>query len=538
MGDNSNVLNIRNNIMNNPGSETHPTGEQNNSQKSTISTAIDAVSRFCEIDTFAGKLFVDWDHDAQVTPAGQLSFFIHFLKLGGQFEDWVKQAPLHYTSNNAPAKVDVLGSFVLSILSGHRRYAHIGMLKSDTVSAGLFGMEKIVSDDSALRALRRMKEKETIPWMRNGLLGSCIGLLEHAWICDVDVTVKPLYGHQEGAVLGYNPHKPGRPSHTYHSYLVANLRLVLEVEVQAGNQSASSYSAPGLMTLLERIPEDRWPEFVRGDCDWGSGPIMNGLEEVGMCYLFKLKKTQHVKNLISQYHCNSGWQRFNDDWEAVDARLSLSTWQQERRVVIVRRRVAKGDPTPAPDMAIPYQHSLPSIEGPEDIRHFEYAVLVTTLETETIAIVQHYRDRADCENVFDELKNQWGWGGYTTMDLNPCQIMARMIALIYNWWSLFVRLINPTSHWEASTSRPLLLSSVGKMTRQSRQTKLTLTSRHAHPEQIQAALENTAAYFNELKRSAPQLTVDQLWTRIVNKAVEKVLPSRGPGPPLSLVCAY
>jgi hypothetical protein len=28
-----------------------------------------------------------------------------------------------------------------------------------------------------------------------------------------------------------------------------------------------------------------------------------------------------------------------------------------------------------------------------------------------------YRDRADCENSFDELKNQWGWGGFTTRDL-------------------------------------------------------------------------------------------------------------------------
>jgi hypothetical protein len=25
-----------------------------------------------------------------------------------------------------------------------------------------------------------------------------------------------------------------------------------------------------------------------------------------------------------------------------------------------------------------------------------------------------YRDRGDCENAFDELKNQWGWGGFTT----------------------------------------------------------------------------------------------------------------------------
>jgi hypothetical protein len=28
--------------------------------------------------------------------------------------------------------------------------------------------------------------------------------------------VKPLYGHQEDAQVGYNPQKPGRPSHVYH----------------------------------------------------------------------------------------------------------------------------------------------------------------------------------------------------------------------------------------------------------------------------------------------------------------------------------
>lgn len=47
----------------------------------------------------------------------------------------------------------------------------------------------------------------------------CLGLLSaQEWILDVDATVKPLYGHQEGAVLGFNPHKPGRPWHVNHTY--------------------------------------------------------------------------------------------------------------------------------------------------------------------------------------------------------------------------------------------------------------------------------------------------------------------------------
>ena len=56
--------------------------------------------------------------------------------------------------------------------------------------------------------------------------------------------------------------------------------------------------------------------------------------------------------------------------------------------------------------------------------------------------------------------NQWGWGGFTTHDLHRCQLSARAVALIYNWWSLFVRLANPEARLEAMTSRPWLMSSV------------------------------------------------------------------------------
>ncbi|MCX6603855.1 MAG: transposase, partial [Acidobacteria bacterium] len=60
-------------------------------------------------------------------------------------------------------------------------------------------------------------------------------LLTEPWVLDIDATVKTLYGRQEEAKVGYNPTKPGRPSHAYHAYCIAALRMVLEVEVQAGN---------------------------------------------------------------------------------------------------------------------------------------------------------------------------------------------------------------------------------------------------------------------------------------------------------------
>ncbi len=98
----------------------------------------------------------------------------------------------------------------------------------------------------------------------------------------MDSTVKPLYGRQEGAVVSYNPHRPGRPSHIYHSYFIGTLRLVLDVEAHAGNEHTSNFSAPGLWALLERIGRDRWPALLRGDASSGNDPIMREADQRGL----------------------------------------------------------------------------------------------------------------------------------------------------------------------------------------------------------------------------------------------------------------
>jgi hypothetical protein len=68
------------------------------------------------IDTYAGRIDIDWDPQAPVTPLGQMAFFISFLKSAGLFDNWVASCPLQYTSPNAPSRRDVLGTVLLSIL--------------------------------------------------------------------------------------------------------------------------------------------------------------------------------------------------------------------------------------------------------------------------------------------------------------------------------------------------------------------------------------------------------------------------------------
>ncbi len=495
-----------------PPKTTHPKGD-------SLAPLKTALSKSVEVDTFDGILHVEWDPTAAVTPIGQLPFFIQFLKLGNRFEPWVKDCPLYYKSNNAPTKTDVLGSLLLSVLSGHTRYSHITTLMSDTVNSTLLGMNKVVSDDSARRALKKIDEHNGIKWLQQHLHSSYAPLLKTPWILDTDVTVKPLYGHQQGAVLGYNPHKPGRPSHTYHTYMIANLRLVLDVEVQPGDQSQSSHSLPGLLDILKKLPTDRRPRFVRGDCDWGTHRVMSELEGIEQDYLFKLRKSKNVKSLINRHHCLGEWSYFNEGWEAKTDHLQLQGWDKERRVVILRRRVSSSSVV-ALEMDSGDQKQLAFIDGPDDMKAYEYSVLVTSLADDLVTLIQHYRDRADCENIFDEIKNQWGWGGFTTHDQKSCQLITRIIALVYNWWSLFVRLANKDKHYEAITSRPLLLSSVGRLTQHGGQKRMIITSSHGRTAQVQAAYRRLAAFFNSLKSAAPQLNPQQCWERILAKAME------------------
>lgn len=259
------------------------------------------------VQTVAGRVQIRWESKSAATPMGQLAYFIEFLTLTGLWSRWQESCPLTYSSPNAPSKADVLGTWMLSVLVGHKRYSHVTAIRCDGVNPGLMGMNKVISEDAMRGALKRIPEAEGTAWLDRHLSESVAPLLDAPWIMDTDTTVKPLYGKQEGAVISYNPTKPGRPSHTYHTYLMAGLRQVLGVEVHAGNEHAAKHTQPGLLKILDDLPEARKPKLVRGDCAFGNDPLMTALEERQQPYLFKLKLSKNVKRHIGRLFRESGW---------------------------------------------------------------------------------------------------------------------------------------------------------------------------------------------------------------------------------------
>lgn len=484
------------------------------------------------VETMGGPIQVSWEADPGITPHGMLTYFFEFLHVSGLWEEFVEQCPLRYTSPNAPSKAEILGTILCGVLSGHRRYAHISGMRGDLVLPQLLGIERLRSEDSIRRAFAHQDEEALTLWMDQQTDKTFAALLEQEWVLDVDATVKTLYGRQEETRVGYNPMKPGRPSHVYQVMVLAAAKLVLNVDVQAGNLTASEYAQPTLWGWLESRDRKDWPTFLRGDIAHGNEKMMTGAEERGVAYLFKLRQTKGVAQLIARLAARgdkTGWRTAGQGWEAVESHLQLQGWSRSRRVIVLRRKLRERPATPEPDSG---QLQLPGwaleYKGGD---WYEHAVLVTSWEEkELLAVAQAYRDRADTENMFDELKNQWGWTGFSTEDLKRSQLMARIVALIYNWWSLFTRLANQDQHGEAITTRPLFMQGIARHTRHAQQHHLSLSSLHAKARKVAKLLSAISGWLRGFRDGAEQLARQTRWPALLRHIFRRFCSCRTPDP--------
>jgi hypothetical protein len=363
------------------------------------------------VDTLGGRMHVRWDQDAAATPHGQLVFFAEFLAATGVFERWVSSCPLEYRSGNAPDKRDVLGTLMMGMLAGHRRYAHITALRGDAVAAQALGMNKVVSEDALRRALERIDEAASTAWMRPALMHSVREALDKPWVLDIDATIKPLYGRQEGAEMGYNPSQAQasqpRAAHLLGGQPAPGAGRAGELGQAAHQRARQGRAGAAARRVGRQTPGDgqgRLGLWQRGHLAGAGGPSQP--------YLLRLRQTANVQRLVARQFERQDWSRpDNQGCQMVEDQLQLHGWSKKRRVVIVRQRIRGGI---ARERRVDGKQLRLDLAGPsvhEGDRLWEYAVMVTDVAYPIEAIGQLYRDRADCENGFDELKNQWGMSG-------------------------------------------------------------------------------------------------------------------------------
>jgi hypothetical protein len=410
--------------------------------------------------TPGGKVRLSVTNDA-LTPYGGLVPWAAYTQHIGILQRLAESCPVKRTSPNASPIYDVLQSFALTALVDGRRFCHVERLREDPTVPELFGMESVVGDDAVRRFFKTIAPEVGAEWIAGAAQPLWRALPERI-IMDWDSTVQTKYGHQEGAEVGYNPGKPGRRSLHPLLGVVGGTRMCPAYRFRAGDTVTSSHWEKA-MEDAQRWLGERKVWLNRGDIGLGHDAIMRWHEQ-GVDrphFLFKLKLTRLVRAAIARVP-DAQWQGPGvlGAWQVAEGQVQLMGWERPRRVVFARR----------------LQGCVPSEKSGEfwDLNKHEFAVYVTNLPDEHTAwqIQDLYRDRADAENVFDELKNQWGFNGFCAKSRAVTELAARLLLLVYNLWVLFVRFIEPRKHVEAGRGRRWFLLIAARLVQSGRQKEL------------------------------------------------------------------
>jgi hypothetical protein len=456
------------------------------------------------LSTLGGLVTIERTDEA-LTPYGGLAAWSAFVQRLGTIERLAARYPGSRTSPNAAPVREVLHSFMGTVLIEGRRFSHVGWLRDDPGVAAVLGLERVRGEDALPRRLRALTQEEARTWLATAET-ELYGGLPTRFIGDWDSTVNTRYGRQEGAELGYNPFKRGRPSHHPLVCVGAGTRLCLHMAWRPGK----AVSATGWQEAMEGlwghadIRSRLW--LNRGDSGFGQEPVCAWHEAASQerpKYLFKLRQTRNVRRAIAKLPPEAwkGCPTLGTE-QVAETTVQLDGWSRARRVVIARTL-------------------KPANRGPQEefwsMAEDEVSVYVTNLsETEATAeqIVWLYRKRADTENVFDEVKNQWGFRGFCSQRGLVTESAARLVLLTYNLWTLFVRLmaLEPGQHTEAVRSRRQFLVLAAHLSRSGRQRTWKLAVGRGWWQQLKGCYERLCLW---LKSTAPQLETQRQFLRLL-----------------------
>lgn len=435
--------------------------------------------------------------DTTLTPFGGFVAFASFVEKLGIIDTLVESCPIKRTSNNATPIRDLLIGFLLVCIQEGKRFRHMRWVQDDPAIAAIFKVQRrIPSDSSIIRFFKAIDIEQGKDWLYKAEELFYKSIADNC-ILDWDSTVTTRFGEQEGAEIGYNPHKPGRASHHPLLCTIAGTRLCLHMTYRPGDASSSSGWIEAMETVLSRLPKGINVFLNRADVSFASEESLSWHEADirRPHYLFKLRKTTRVMEAIASVK-ESDWQgkcAFGIA-QVCECNLKLHGWTRSRRVVLSRKLIEKQTPEESGTLF--------------GICQYEYSAYITDLSqsyANAFQIVILYNQRCDSENIFDETKNQWGLNGFCSQQSNVTEFAARMTMLSYNLWSLFVRFFNLTKHEEAQCSRKEFLMLASSLTRSGRETTLKMSVSDKLWKRIRVGYDRLLYW---LRSTAPQLKLN------------------------------
>lgn len=347
-------------------------------------------------------------------------------------------------------------------------------LRHDPVLAAALGKEALASQPTLSRFFNRMDDDtlrqfdEMMCQLRKKIYS--IKMPEFV-LFDIDTTLLPTYGKQEGE--GFNYHYQ---AHGYHPLLCYDgltgdlIRAQLRDGTDYCSKDSAAFMAPVIAEYRKNYPDIQL--YARGDSGFATPELYDLFEDTGVKYAIRLKINSTLLSLAQKKAEElAKVTRFNMIDYAVtygEFFYQASSWREPRRVVF-------------------------KIEKPYNQMTYMYTFIVTNMEElGHWQVLDYYCNRGRMENFIGEGKQGFDFASVSSKSKTVNANRLQLHALVYNIFNWFRRLVLP-KHMNKSlidTVRLKLLKIATKVVHTGRYIKFKLCSSCPYKEEVFETFNN------------------------------------------------
>jgi len=369
---------------------------------------------------------------------------------------------------------DLILALLFAIIAGLRRLNKTDVLQYNGAFLSLLGLKQFPDQSTLRRFLKRLSPAtiRQVVRLHDQLRRELFGRPDppSRLIFDIDSVVLTLYGHQQGARVGYNPKKRGRRS--YHPLLCfeAQRQEFWHGSLRPGNAASHTGAVYFLRRCLAKVP----PGFararirLRADAGYFSGKLVREAEHLGLGYVIVAREYKGIKQRAQA----ARFQTLRYDWEVAEFHYTPTHWKRAHRFIVVRRPLSV-DPVEAKQLKLFRD------------QRYAYHVLVTNLALTPWRVWQFYCPRATIEKDIRELLYDLPLGKIPTEEWLANVAFFQLVLFAYDLAHWFKRLCLPPEylHTTLETLRTDLLVVPARLVRRGGRNVLHLP-RDYHPRKL------------------------------------------------------
>ncbi len=370
---------------------------------------------------------------AGLTHFGGVFFFHEFLRVL-QFRHFMARHLTYSRRNKRYYLSQMILALIYPILLGLDRIETASLLRSNGTFQHLTGLPSFPDPQTLRRFLLNSPAhlRRQLHRANDRLLETFIHLPEHRsrLILDLDSTVITVFGHQEGAAVGYNPRYRGKRSYDPLLCLEANSSFFWDVELRRGDTGTWAGSEELLACCFLSSPSDIREFRVRADAGFGYGPVLDMLEARPAQYAVVARMIPSLKRALKGLR----YEAMNPRWEIAEFEHHPHDWPHARRCIVARRLIEDTDPEP----------TLFTLE------RYAYRAWHTNLPLTAAGVWHFYDGRAGMEPRIREIREDLALRKIPTSAFAANALYMEVVRLAYNLVTAFQRMCLPVE-WQSMT---------------------------------------------------------------------------------------